>query len=72
MLPVVDIGAADTGPGDSNKDFMGRTKLGDGPVAKADVLGLVQDEGEILGTVRLCKGRGCTDGGGVGRLHRDR
>jgi hypothetical protein len=52
MLPVVHVGAADAGEGDGDEDGAGVGEGGDWALFIGDVEGGVEDEGEVLGSVR--------------------
>lgn len=48
VLPVVDVGAADTGVVDGDENIVGVGELGDGALSELDVVGLVENEGKVL------------------------
>lgn len=49
--PVVDVGAADAGVVHGDEDIVGGLEGGLGDLGVADILGLVEEEGEVLGQV---------------------
>lgn len=51
-MPVVHVGAADSGIGDGDEDGAGVGERGDGALLIGDVEGRVEDEREVLGGVR--------------------